>query len=150
MTNSHLTLLVFAAFSWYKGEVELKKILIQKAYLRVNNEYFSLWDSNLPVTKFVCVSIAKSRIEWIIISREKSFDILQKNSGKKMPYKFYIIVTWFCYVAFTSRQAILNSWGALLITFHSKGDQTHKITSQRHFKNHGIRVSAKSEVIIVI
>jgi hypothetical protein len=63
------------------------EILIKKAHLWVNNEYFALWDSNFPVTKFICVSIAKTRIEWIIIRREKSFDILQIKRRKKIGKK---------------------------------------------------------------
>ena len=57
--------------------IYLSEISIQDAHLRINNKYFALGDSYLPVTKFICVSIAKTRIERIIIRREKSFDILQ-------------------------------------------------------------------------
>lgn len=90
-------------------------MLIKKTNLRVNNEYFALWDSNLPVTKLIRVSIAKSRVEWIIIRREKSFDILRKNINILLVRRYILrafpryTMTRFCAPAVTSRQAILNS-----------------------------------------
>ena len=45
--------------------------------LRVDDEYFALWDANLSVTELIGVSVPKTRIEGIVIRREKRFNILQ-------------------------------------------------------------------------
>lgn len=63
--------------------MDLLEISVYNAHLGVNNKYFALWNSNLPVTKFVSVSIAESRIEWVIISREESFNVLQGSEHVK-------------------------------------------------------------------
>jgi len=60
-----------------KENTMVKKTSIQDSHLGIDDKYLALRDSNLPVTKFISVSIAKPGIEWVIIRREKSFDILQ-------------------------------------------------------------------------
>jgi len=64
----------------------LSEICVQDEHLRVDNKYFALRDSNLSVTKFICISIAKSSVEWIIVRWEKSFDILHNNNLGHMYY----------------------------------------------------------------
>lgn len=47
-------------------------------YLRVDDEYLALGDSDLHIAHFIGVSIAEPCIEWVVVGREECFNILQK------------------------------------------------------------------------
>lgn len=48
-------------------------------YLGINDEDFSLRNSNLNVAKFISVSIPKTSIEWVAIRRKQCLDILENR-----------------------------------------------------------------------
>lgn len=53
-------------------------------YLWINNKSFSLWDANFFITEFICVSVSKACIKWIVVGREKFPDILQCTYKKEI------------------------------------------------------------------
>lgn len=88
-------------------------------YLGIDCKYFPLRNPHFKVTYFIGIPVPKARIERVAVRRKQCLDFLETNSktglrGQKLSKLIDHSIKPTAQP--TSKQPILNSWGALLIT----------------------------------